>query len=112
MDIAIQKAQQKITFVSRDKEALRAYQMREMALSDFTSGINGARKEGREEGIAIGEQQGIARGIAIGQQQGIAIGQQQVILNLSQSGLSAAEIARLAGLSNEDVEHILQPPTN
>jgi predicted transposase/invertase (TIGR01784 family) len=28
MDIAIQKAQQKITLVSRDKEALRAYQMR------------------------------------------------------------------------------------
>jgi hypothetical protein len=52
MDIAIQKAQQKITLVSRDKEALRAYQMREMALSDFTSGINGARGED----VAIGRQ--------------------------------------------------------
>jgi predicted transposase/invertase (TIGR01784 family) len=92
MDIAIQKAQQKITFVSRDKEALRAYQMREMALSDFTSGVNFAREEGRKEGR---EEE-----------------RKEIILNLSQSGLPAVEIARLAGLSNKDVERILQPPAN
>jgi predicted transposase/invertase (TIGR01784 family) len=49
MDEAIAKAQEKITFVLRDKETLRAYQMREMALSDYTSGINHARREGRQE---------------------------------------------------------------
>jgi predicted transposase/invertase (TIGR01784 family) len=35
--------------VSQDKEALRAYQMREMALSDYTSGINYAKREGARE---------------------------------------------------------------
>ncbi|MDR1023025.1 MAG: hypothetical protein LBL94_07140 [Prevotellaceae bacterium] len=47
---AIAKAQEKITFVSRDKKVLRAYQMREMALSDYISGINHARREGEQEG--------------------------------------------------------------
>jgi predicted transposase/invertase (TIGR01784 family) len=33
------------------KEALRAYQMREMAMSDWTSGLNHARSEGEKDGI-------------------------------------------------------------
>jgi predicted transposase/invertase (TIGR01784 family) len=50
MDAAIQKAEEKMVYVSNDKEALRAYQMREMALSDWTSGVNHARREGKQEG--------------------------------------------------------------
>ncbi|GHT53400.1 hypothetical protein AGMMS49982_16280 [Bacteroidia bacterium] len=46
MDTAIQKAHERIAFVAKDKESLRAYEMREMALSDFTSGMNFARREG------------------------------------------------------------------
>jgi hypothetical protein len=34
-----------------NKEALRAYQMREMALSDWTSSINHAKREGKAEGM-------------------------------------------------------------
>jgi predicted transposase/invertase (TIGR01784 family) len=45
MDTAIRKAEERLTYISSDKEALRAYQMREMALSDWTSGINYAREE-------------------------------------------------------------------
>jgi predicted transposase/invertase (TIGR01784 family) len=50
MDIAIQKAQERLAFVANDEEALRKYHMREMALSDWTSGINHARQEGNVEG--------------------------------------------------------------
>jgi predicted transposase/invertase (TIGR01784 family) len=50
MDAAIQKAQERLDFVANDKEALREYHMREMALSDWTSGVNHARREGKEEG--------------------------------------------------------------
>jgi predicted transposase/invertase (TIGR01784 family) len=50
MDVAIQKAQERLAFVANDKEALREYHMREMALSDWTSGVNHARWEGRVEG--------------------------------------------------------------
>jgi hypothetical protein len=50
MDAAIQKAQERLAFVAGDKEALREYHLREMALSDWTSGVNHARREGRKEG--------------------------------------------------------------
>ncbi|MDR1342045.1 MAG: Rpn family recombination-promoting nuclease/putative transposase [Prevotellaceae bacterium] len=113
MDVAIQKAQDKIAFVSQNAESFHAYQMREMALSDFASGINYARRKG----IAIGERQGERRGIAIGEQRGIAIGKQQeqiiYALRLSQKGMSVAEVAELVALPVEDVERILSgPPDN
>jgi predicted transposase/invertase (TIGR01784 family) len=49
MDTAIRKAEEKMVFVSGDKEALRAYHLREMAMSDWTSGINYAREERTKE---------------------------------------------------------------
>jgi predicted transposase/invertase (TIGR01784 family) len=45
METAIMKANEKISFLASDREAMRLYEMREMALSDFTSGINNARRE-------------------------------------------------------------------
>jgi predicted transposase/invertase (TIGR01784 family) len=50
MDTAIQKAEEKIRYVSNNKEALRAYHMREMAMFDFTSAINSAERKGKMEG--------------------------------------------------------------
>jgi predicted transposase/invertase (TIGR01784 family) len=49
MDPAIQQAQEKLTYVSSDKEALRYYHMREMAESDYASGMNQAKREGATE---------------------------------------------------------------
>jgi predicted transposase/invertase (TIGR01784 family) len=49
MDTAIRKTEEKMVFVSGDKETLRAYHLREMAMSDWTSGINYARQEGIKE---------------------------------------------------------------
>jgi predicted transposase/invertase (TIGR01784 family) len=42
MDGAINKTYERLNFVSQDKEVLRAYHMREMALSDWTTGVNTA----------------------------------------------------------------------
>jgi predicted transposase/invertase (TIGR01784 family) len=67
MDMAIRKAEEKMAYVTSDKEALRAYQMREMALSDLTSGLNHAR----EEGIVKGRREGIQEGIVKGRREGI-----------------------------------------
>jgi predicted transposase/invertase (TIGR01784 family) len=49
MDSAINKTYERMNFVSQDKEVLRAYHMREMALSDWTTGINTAEEKGRME---------------------------------------------------------------
>ncbi|GHV95369.1 hypothetical protein AGMMS50293_16890 [Spirochaetia bacterium] len=50
MDAAIQRANERMDFVSQDKEALHAYHMRQMALSDWTSGVNHAFKTGKAKG--------------------------------------------------------------
>ena len=55
MDKAINKANEKLNFVSQDKEFLRAYNLREMALSDWTTGINTATEKGFEKGMEKGK---------------------------------------------------------
>jgi predicted transposase/invertase (TIGR01784 family) len=42
MDAAIRKTAEKLDFVSKDKEALRLYHLREMGMSDLTTAINTA----------------------------------------------------------------------
>jgi DNA invertase Pin-like site-specific DNA recombinase len=83
---------------------LRAYQMREMALSDFTSGINNARREG----LAIGEQ----RGIVIGEQRGDLKRSAIVVVNLMNDGFPIEKIADYTRLSVEDVIKILREHTD
>jgi len=50
MDSAISKANERLNFVSQDKDFLRTYHLREMALSDWTTGINTATEKGKIEG--------------------------------------------------------------
>jgi predicted transposase/invertase (TIGR01784 family) len=79
MDMGIQKAEKKMEYVSSDKEALRIYQMREMALSDWTSGLNHARREGIQEGI------------------------EKVAAQMKKRGAPIEQIAEDTGLSVEDI---------
>jgi predicted transposase/invertase (TIGR01784 family) len=77
MDTAIRKVEGQLVYVSGDKGALRAYQMREMALSDWASGINHARREG---------QRAIAR-------------------NLKKIGIPVEQMVQGTGLSIEDIQN-------
>lgn len=86
MDTAIQKAQDRIAFVSNDEESLRAYEMREMALSDFTSGMNFARREG----IAIGEQKGKV----------------EVARSMKKDGMPISQIVIYTNLSSDEIEQL------
>jgi predicted transposase/invertase (TIGR01784 family) len=86
MDAAIQKAERKLEHVSGDKEALRAYHMRELALSDWTSGINHARREGKLEG-KLEEKLELASKL---KRRGVPVDQ-----IAEDTGLSAGEIAKL-----------------
>jgi predicted transposase/invertase (TIGR01784 family) len=83
MDAAIKKAEERVTYVSNDKEALRAYQMRQMALSDYTSGLNHAHREGLKEGKKEGVK-GVAK-------------------NLKAAGESIDRIAQLTGLPMDEI---------
>jgi predicted transposase/invertase (TIGR01784 family) len=82
MDRAIQKAEERLAFVSSDKEVLRAYQMREMAMSDWTSAINYARREG-EQKTAV-----------------------EIAGNLKNIGVPFEQVAQVTGLSIEEIEKL------
>ena len=86
MDMAIRKANEKMAFLSSDKESLMLYQMREMALSDFTSGMNYAREEGIKEGK-------IERDIEIAK-------------NALMEGSSINFIAKITGLAIDKIKEI------
>jgi predicted transposase/invertase (TIGR01784 family) len=57
MDRAIQLTQEKLDMIARDPDLLRSYERYEKAASDWTTGINGARREGRLEGERKGRQE-------------------------------------------------------
>jgi predicted transposase/invertase (TIGR01784 family) len=78
----VMKVDEKIVAFLNDKEAFRAYQMREMAMSDWTSGINHAKREGRLE---------VKREIA---------------RNLKKIGVPFEQIAQATGLSVEEIEKL------
>jgi predicted transposase/invertase (TIGR01784 family) len=79
MDTAIQKAQNKIGFVRSSEEELRVYQMREMAMSDYTSGMNTARREGKIEGL------------------------NEVARNMKQAGIPTSQIILFTGLGDAEI---------
>jgi predicted transposase/invertase (TIGR01784 family) len=78
MDAAISKTNERLNFVSQDKEVLRAYHMREMAQSDWTTGVNTAIEK-REIEIAK---------------------------NLKKMGLPDAQIAEGTGLDIETIQSL------
>jgi predicted transposase/invertase (TIGR01784 family) len=82
MDAAIQKTNERLDFVSQDKEVLRAYHMREMAQIDWNSGINTALEKGRSE-----EKFEIAK-------------------NLKRMGLPVTQIAEGTGLDIETIQSL------
>jgi predicted transposase/invertase (TIGR01784 family) len=94
MDTAIQKAEEKMVYVSNDKETLRAYQMREMALSDWTSGLNHARREGKQEGRREGKREGKREGIL------------EIARNALEKRLPIDTIAEITGLDTDAIKRL------
>jgi predicted transposase/invertase (TIGR01784 family) len=87
MDTAIQKANERLNFVTQDKDFLRNYHMRLMEESDRITEINTAIERGMEKGMEKG---GIAKSIDIAK-------------NAMSEGLSMDIIQRITGLKAEDI---------
>ena len=64
LETAIKKADEKIAYILNDPEALRAYEMRQMAILDYNSGMNAAERRGelreREKSQKVIEEQAAA----------------------------------------------------
>ena len=102
MDTAIGMANDRLNFVSRDKEFLREYHLREMALSDWTTGVNTAFEKGMEKGMERGMEKGMERGreegMERGREEGMERGREITARNALADGLSLDVISRITGL--------------
>jgi predicted transposase/invertase (TIGR01784 family) len=97
MDTAIRKANERILVVASDKETLRAYHMREMAMSDYTSGMNSARREGEQIGEQRGEQRGELKALA------------KMLQNMKAAGASMEIMQVYTGLSIDEIKQLQVP---
>jgi predicted transposase/invertase (TIGR01784 family) len=103
MDKAIRAAEARAAYISKDKEALRAYDMRQMALSDWTSGINQARREGMEAGIKTGIKEGRKEGMEAGRKSGEEQKALEIARNLKAIGMPPEQIVRITGLTEKQI---------
>jgi predicted transposase/invertase (TIGR01784 family) len=88
MDSAIQAANERQYFVIQDEEARRAYWSIRGAEHDRISGLNGARREGREEGQQIGQEMKAI----------------EIARKLKDKGLPLAEVVDVTGLDMETIQ--------
>jgi flagellar biosynthesis/type III secretory pathway protein FliH len=96
--------------VSADDEALRAYQMREMGLSDWNSRLFDARQEGLLEGKQEGIREGKQKGLKEGLEQGLEKGRQEAIktsaCKMKNAGMPVTQISEYTGLSTAEIERL------
>jgi len=90
MDNAINAAIKRLDFVTRDKEFLRYYHMRQMALSDYNSSVNYAHEEGRAEGMVEGRAEKAL----------------EIARKMKAAGRPLSEIEEFTGLPLESIERM------
>ena len=102
MDSAIQMADERMVYVTGDKEAIRAYERRQMALSDYNSAINYARDEGHRKGITEGIKKGMTEGMTKGRQESTL----EIAQKMKAMGDSIEKIHTITGLPIETIEQL------
>lgn len=80
----IKKAQEELEYLTGDEEERRIAFLREKAIRDEVSNINGARKEGMKEGKL------------------------EIAKKLKEKGMKIEEISEITGLASDDIEKIIQ----
>jgi predicted transposase/invertase (TIGR01784 family) len=78
------------------------YTLRQMALSDWTTGVNTAFEKGVVEGMEKGIAQGIARGLEKGMERGFLDSARR----LKAAGVALEDIALFTGLSAEQIARL------
>ena len=89
MDNAILKANERQEYILSDKEALRAYEMRQLGYWDLVNQIDYARDEGREEGRKENYEE-----------------KRRIIANLKTLGIPIETISQATGFTIEEIEKL------
>ena len=98
MDPAIQAANERMVYVTGDKEAIWAYERYKMALSDYTSEMNYVRDKSMKKGMKKGRAEGLTEGRA----EGIL----EIARKMKNAGRPLSEIMEFTGLPTESIEQI------
>jgi predicted transposase/invertase (TIGR01784 family) len=110
MDAAIQAANERMVYVTGDKEEIWAYERYLMALSDRTSEINYARDTAMERGMKKGMKKGIKEGKAEGRMEGRVEGRTEEKLEIArkmkETGDPVEKIQTITGLPVETIEQL------
>jgi predicted transposase/invertase (TIGR01784 family) len=103
MDRAIKAANKKLDFVTMDEDFHRYYTLRQMALSDYTSGIEYAREEGLKKGRKEGLKKGHEEGLKKGREEGMEKEKLEIARKMKAMGLSNEQIQTATGLPTETI---------
>jgi predicted transposase/invertase (TIGR01784 family) len=96
---SIKEAIELLEISSYNEAELLAYDKSWDAVSSERTLLRGKYKEGKVEGKVEGKEEGLA--------EGLAKGKAEVILSMYHSGLSIEQIAKIAGLSEDQVQSIV-----
>jgi predicted transposase/invertase (TIGR01784 family) len=94
MDTAIQEAEKRIQYVLSDKEAFMAYTNRQIALSDYNTGVENATIKG------------VKRGVKKGRKEGEEKAKVEVAKKLKELDVPLTKIQESTGLSIEEIEQL------
>ncbi len=102
-DKGLKAARHKLDYMKMSRDEQDRYMRYYCDANSFTYTQAREKEIAREEGIAIGKEEGIA----IGKEEGIAIGNQnaknEIARNMKAMGLSASDIAKCTGLTEEEI---------
>jgi predicted transposase/invertase (TIGR01784 family) len=98
----IMLANKRLDKLSRRSDKWARSLSRDKAVTDYKSGLYAARVKGKAEGIAEGKAEGIEEGTA----KGIAKAKLDDARNMKAEGDSTEKIARITGLSPEEIEKL------
>ncbi|OPH54933.1 hypothetical protein BC351_29860 [Paenibacillus ferrarius] len=99
---ALQKAMDTLEFLSQNEEARRLYEMRQKALHDEASMIDGAREEGMQKGMQIGMEEGMQKGMQVGMHKSKI----EIAKNLLGVSMDVAKVIEATGLSKDEIQKL------
>ena len=101
VDKGVLMAETLLSRISQDEIQRIKILQEEMAVNDYYSGINFARKQGLEQGLEQGIEQGLEQGRNEGLEQGLEKLRQSA-RSMKAEGLSPEQIKRFTGLSEDE----------
>ena len=102
----IKKAQEELEYLSGDEEARRIAELREKAIRDEITNLEGARAEGKALGKTEGEVIGEERGRKIGEIKGMKKEKTEIAKKMKEENIPMKQIEKITGLTKEEIENL------